>query len=134
MSHKFVLSVQIRSDAEMCQRLANRNGFSLDGETDSIGHLEQLIDSLTPWSQSSEELRRVMVRVIGAYFGEVIRNTVGGAWVSDEEYGTLAIQLTPSNRVFPQSLVRKRWEKGEGQSLSIFLDVLTTRIISEGEE
>lgn len=75
-----------------------------------------------------------MVRVIGAYFGEVIRNTVGGAWVSDEEYGTLAIQLTPSNRVFPQSLVRKRWEKGEGQSLSIFLDVLTTRIISEGEE
>jgi hypothetical protein len=124
------LSAQMRSDAEMCQRLANRNGFGLDGHLDSLAHLEELIDSLTPWPQASEDLRQAMVRIIGAYFGELIRNTLGGSWVSDEEYRTPAIQLSQSLRIFPHSRVRKRWEEGNEHSLSTFVDVLTTRLTS----
>jgi Domain of unknown function (DUF3806) len=124
------LSAQMRSDAETCERLATRNGFGLDGRLDSLPHLEELIDSLTPWSQATEDLRQAMVRVIGAYFGELIRTTLGGSWVSDEEYRTPALQVSQSLRIFPHSRVRKRWEEGTERSLSTFVDVLTTRLTS----
>jgi hypothetical protein len=120
----------MRSDAEMCERLANRNGFGLDRRLDSLAHLEELIDSLTPWSQASGDLRQAMVRVIGAYFGELIRNTLGGSWVSDEKYQTPAIQVSQSLRIFPHSRVQKRWEEGKARSLPAYVDVLTTRLIS----
>jgi len=123
------LSAQMRSDAETCERLATRNGFGLDGRLGSLSQVEELIDSLTPWSQASEELRQAMVRVIGAYFGELIRNTLGGSWVSDEEYRTPAIQLSESLRIFPHSRIRKRWEEGKERSLSTFVDTLITRLI-----
>ncbi len=124
------LSAQMRSDADMCERLANRNGFVLDGRLGSLAQLEGLIDTLTPWSQASGDLRQAMIRVIGAYFGELIRNTLGGSWVSDEQYRTPAIQISQSLRIFPHSRVRKRWEEGNARSLSTFVDVLSTRLIS----
>jgi hypothetical protein len=122
-------SAQLRSDAETCERLANRNGFGLDGRPGSLAHLEELIDSLTPWSQASEDLRQAMVRLIGAYFGELIRNTLGGSWVFDEEYRTSAIQVSETLRIFPHSRVQKRWEEGKARSLPTYVDVLTTRLI-----
>lgn len=122
------LSAQMRSDAEVCQRLATRNGFGLDGHLDSLANLEELIDSLTPWSQASEDLRQAMIRVIGAYFGELICNTLGGSWVSDEEYRTPAIQVSQSLRIFPHSRVQKRWEEGKARNLPFFVDWLTTRL------
>lgn len=124
------LSAQMRSDADVCQRLATRNGFGLDGRLDSLAHLEELIDSLTPWPQASEDLRQAMIRVIGAYFGELIRNTLGGSWVSDDGYRTPAIQVSQSLRIFPHSRVRKRWEEGKANSLSFLVDALTTRLNS----
>jgi hypothetical protein len=124
------LSAQMRSDGETCERLATRNGYGLNGRLDSLAQLEELIDSLTPWPQASEELRQAMVRVIGAYFGELIRNALGGSWIWDEEYRTPAIQVSESVRIFPHSRVRKRWEEGAARSLSAFVDVLTTRLLS----
>ena len=121
-------SAQMRSDAETCERLANRSGFGLDGRLESLAHLEELIDSLTPWSQSSEDLRQAMIRLIGACFGELIRNALGGSWVFDEEYQTPAIQVSETVRIFPHSSVRKRWEEGQARSLSTFVDVLSTRL------
>jgi hypothetical protein len=117
----------MQSDAEVCQRLATRNGFGLDGRLDSLPSLENLIDSLTPWPQASEELRGAMVRIIGAYFGELIRTALGGSWLMDDHYQTPAIQVSESLRIFPQSRVRKRWEEGSARSLSSFVDWLTTR-------
>jgi hypothetical protein len=119
---------QMRSDAETCQRLAIRNGFSLDRRLDSLVHLEELVESLSPWPQASEDLRQAMVRVIGAYFGELLRNALGGSWISDEEYQTPAIQLSESLLIFPHSRVRKRWEEGKARSLKSFVDALTTRL------
>jgi hypothetical protein len=124
------LSVGMRSDAEICERLASQNGFGLDRSLNSLAHLEELIDSLTPWSQASDDLRKAMVRVIGAYFGELIRNALGGSWIQDEEYQTPAIQVSVSLRIFPHSRVRKRWEEGNARSLSAYVDVVTTRVIS----
>lgn len=125
------LSAQMHSDAETCERLANRNGFGLDGRLASLAHLEELIDSLTPWSEASEELRQTMVRVIGAYFGELIRNALGGVWIRDDEYRTPAIQVSQSLRIFPHSRIRKRWEEGKERSLASFVDVLTARLSSD---
>jgi hypothetical protein len=120
----------MRSDAEMCERLANRNGFGLDGRLGSLAHLEELIDSLTPWPQATEDLRQAMVRIIGAYFGELIRNVLGGSWVSDVEYRTPAIQASQSLRIFPHARVQKRWEEGKARSLSAFVEVVRTRLDS----
>lgn len=120
-------SAQMRSDAEICQRIANKNGFGLEGSLDSLAHLEELIDSQTPWSQTSEDLRQAMIRVIGAYFGELIRHALGGSWVQDEEYRTPAIQFSTALRIFPHSRVRKRWEEGKASSLSIYVDFVATR-------
>jgi Domain of unknown function (DUF3806) len=122
------LAVQMRSDAETCERLATRNGFGLDGGHDSVAQLEELIDSLTPWLKAPEDLRQAMIRFIGAYFGELIRNSLGGSWVSDERYRTPALQISPSLRVFPHSRIRKRWEEGDERDLSAYMDVLATRL------
>jgi hypothetical protein len=121
------MSAQMRSDAEVCQRLATRNGFGLDGRLNSLPSLEDLIDSLTPWSEASEELQGAMVRIIGAYFGELVRTELGGSWLMDDRYHTPAIQVSESLRIFPQSRVRKRWEEGSARSLSSFLDWVATR-------
>jgi hypothetical protein len=125
------LSAQMRSDAEMCERLAMKNGFGLDGRLESLANLEELIDSLTPWPEASEEIRQAMVRIVGAYFGETLRSSVGGSWVSDEEYRTPAIQVSPALRVFPHARVQKRWERGREFSLSSFVDGMTARLTSE---
>jgi hypothetical protein len=127
------LAAQMRSDAETCERLATRNGFGLDGRLASLPQLEELIDSLTPWPKASEDLRQAMIRLIGAYFGELMRNILGGSWVSDEEYQTPALQVSPSLRIFPHSRVRKRWEEGAARSLSTYMDILATRL-STGSE
>ncbi len=126
------LMAQMESDAAICQRNANGTGFVLDGTLDSLSSLENLIDSLTPWSQASEDLKAAMVRVIGAYFGELIRGTFGGSWLIDDYYQTPALQISPSLRIFPQSRVRKRWEEGRERSMVSFVDWLTTRCNSEG--
>ena len=130
MSTSESLLAQMQSDSEICQRLASRNGFDINGSIDSLDALEELIDSLTPWMQASEDLRQAMVRVIGAYFGELIRNTFGGAWLLDEEYQTFAIQFSETLRVFPHSRIQKRWEEGKERSLLSFVDVLANRLIS----
>ncbi|AYG04691.1 hypothetical protein [Gryllotalpicola protaetiae] len=118
------LQPQMISDAEICQRLALRNGFSLDGRLNTLSGLEELIDSLTPWLQASDELRAAMVRVIGAYFGEAIRQRYDGSWVWDEQYETAALVVFHSLRIFPHSRVRKRWEEGASRSLSMYVDTL----------
>jgi hypothetical protein len=118
----------MRADAEMCERIATRNGFGLDGRVGSLGQVEELIDSLTPWPRASEELRAAMIRVIGAYFGEVVRNALGGSWAQDEQFQTPALQISPSLRIFPHSSVRKRWEEGQARNLVTFVDVLTERL------
>lgn len=122
------LSAQMRSDAGMCERLVTRNGFDLDGRLTSLAHLEELIDSLTPWREASDDLRQAMIRLIGAYLGELIRSSLGGSWVCDEQYRTQALQVSQSLRIFPHSRVRKRWEEGRSRSLSTYVDTLTTRL------
>jgi hypothetical protein len=126
------LTAQMQSDAEICQRNANSTGFALDGTLDSLPSLEDLIDSLTPWSQASEDLKGAMVAVIGAYFGELIRNAFGGSWLIDDTYQTPALQITATLRIFPQSRVQKRWEEGRERSMVSFVDWLTTRCDDEG--
>ena len=117
----------ISSDAEICGRLAVRSGFHLDGTEASLPVLEELIDSLTPWPLAGPEIREGMVRVIGAYFGQVLVTAGRGRWVYDEYYQTPGVEFDGGRRVFPHARVAKRWEEGSDRSLVTLFEFATSR-------
>jgi hypothetical protein len=118
---------QMSSDAEICKRLAVKSGFQLDGTEASLPILEQLIDSLTPWPMAGPEIREGMVRVIGAYFGQVLANAGPGHWAYDEHYQTPGVDFDGGRRVFPHARVAKRWEEGSARSLVTLFEFATSR-------
>lgn len=118
---------QMSSDAEICLRLAVKSGFQLDGTEASLPVLEELIDSLTPWPRAGPEIRDGMVRVIGAYFGQVLVNAGRGHWVYDEHYQTPGVEFDGGRRVFPHARVAKRWEEGSARSLVTLFEFATSR-------
>jgi hypothetical protein len=121
------LVTQMSGDAEICLRLAVKSGFQLDGTEASLPMLEELIDSLTPWPLAGPEIREGMVRVIGAYFGEVLVTAGRGRWVYDEHYKTPGVDFDGRRRVFPHARVAKRWEEGSARSLVTLFEFATSR-------
>jgi hypothetical protein len=122
------LAEQMRSDAEICRRLGRKNGFQLDGTEASLPILEQLMDSPTPWPVAGPETREGMVRVIGAYFGQVLVDAAHGHWVYDEKYKTPGVEFDGGRRVFPHARVAKRWEEGPSRSLVTLFEFATARL------
>ena len=122
-----VFVATMSSDAEICGRLAVRSGFHLDGTEASLPVLEELIDSLTPWPLAGPEIREGMVRVIGAYFGQVLVTAGRGRWVYDEHYKTPGVDFDGRRRVFPHARVAKRWEEGSARSLVTLFEFATSR-------
>jgi len=120
-------AAHMRSDAEICGRLAARSGFQLDGSEASLLILEELIGSLTPWRQAGPETREGMVRVIGAYFGQVLVEAGRGHWVYDEDYQTPGVGFEDGRRVFPHARVARRWEEGSARSLMTLFEFATSR-------
>ncbi len=115
------------SDAEICMRLAVKSGFQLDDTEASLPILEELIDSLTPWPMAGPETREGMVRVIGAYFGQVLVDAGHGHWVYDEQYKTPGVEFAGGMRFFPHARVARRWEEGPARSLVTLFEFATSR-------
>jgi hypothetical protein len=121
------VAARMGSDAEICMRRALENGFQLDGTEVTLPTLEELVDSLTPWSAAGPDVRNGMVQVIGAYFGQVLVDAGHGRWVQGEQFTTPAVEFAGGMRVFPHARVAKRWEEGSGRSLVTLFDFATSR-------
>jgi hypothetical protein len=119
------LTARMEADAEICARNAVMNGFELDYTQHTLPALDSLLQSLTPWSDASSELRDGMVRLLGAYFGEVLRRESGGFWVSDPTYQVPAVLLSNGLKAFPHSSVAKRWQEGQIGSLTFLFSSLS---------
>lgn len=115
-------AADMRRDADICIRNAAKGGWYLDGTRATLREAEDVIDNLTPWLQASSKLREGMVRVIGAYFGEVLVRETNGSWVYDTQYHTGAVETPSGLRMFPHARVAKRWEQGSSCGLEVLLD------------
>jgi hypothetical protein len=55
-------------------------GVELDYTRDTLPLLDHYVAAMRADVQEREELRRLIAHAIGAYFGEVMRRTIGGFW------------------------------------------------------
>ncbi len=72
-------------------------------------------------NEATEEVKRKLSTTLGSYLGECIRQTYGGDWVQDAEYG-LSVRITGGLSVFPFNKVQMQLAAGEGDSV---LDLFT---------
>ena len=55
-------------------------GVDLDYTQDTLPLLDHYVAAVRADVQEREELRRLVAHAVGAYFGEVLRRTIGGFW------------------------------------------------------
>jgi hypothetical protein len=87
---------------------------------ESIEQLEQLFDRVqyTMPNPDSKETTGLLTKLWGSYLGEVIRRQHGGKWLlwNDEHGKAIALQVGEA-LIFPFNKVKKRLERGSGQSI-----------------
>jgi hypothetical protein len=71
----------IQDLARSCQDYVKKAvGVELDYTRDTLPLLDHYVAAVRSDVQEREELRRLVAHAVGAYFGEVIRRTLGGFW------------------------------------------------------
>ena len=71
----------IQDLARSCRNYVRKAvGVELDFTRDTLPLLDHYVATVRPEVQEREELRRLVAHAVGAYFGEVVRRTIGGFW------------------------------------------------------
>jgi hypothetical protein len=71
----------IQDLARSCQEYVKKAvGVELDYTRDTLPLLDHYVAGVREDVQEREELRRLIAHAVGAYFGEVMRRTIGGFW------------------------------------------------------
>src|ERR1700692_2423518 len=98
----------------------------LDRSESSIELLEQILDG-----QSTEDLE-FQTRLWGSYFGEVIRGPLAGEWELGPRPSGGAAPVTTlvirGGRLYPLMKVYRRLTLGEGENLSLFYKMVSSRL------
>jgi hypothetical protein len=118
---------QIREAAKTAvSRFASLSEFGAKFEYDrkSVTWVEEFIEQQRLRKDITADDIEGLVEVIGAYLGECVIHTYGGAW--REHNGTWGVFFNDSNAAFPFSKVRKQFDNGVGGGDSIlsFFDVI----------
>jgi hypothetical protein len=107
---------------------------NLDYGIASLTQLEQLFDRIpyTMPNPDSKETTGLLTRLWGSYLGEVIRRQHGGEWLlwNDEHGKAIALQVGEA-LVFPFNKVKKRLERGPGQSIWDYYQHLSGQLPSK---
>jgi len=101
----------------------------LDGSLESLGVLDEMLKGFRQALQGSDEHEAflMLTALAGSYFGEVLRQGIGGKWQFSAE-GWMPALACPGCQVSPFGRVRKFLEEGPENSLydlAIVLDLLS---------
>jgi hypothetical protein len=120
---------QMAASAKEAKKLTrNYLVVELNYTEQSLEDLERVIDDYriaVPEGESPETLAR-LVRLWGAYLGEVIRKRLGGEWIEAEEAGESAALTLGERTIEPLAQVRRRLEGGKAHDLWQFYNQLTS--------
>ena len=115
----------VRDAAVSVADIANDAGYSFDFSARSLWDVERFLDDNASGGEPkaggllSKDLGS-RVFALGAYVGEVIREAVGGEWVSDDsadDDSTVTLRTGPGELLWPNQQVMKRIMTGDSQSL-----------------
>lgn len=115
----------VRDAAVSVADIANDAGYSFDFSARSLWDVERFLDDNASGGEPkaggllSKDLGS-RVFALGAYVGEVIREAVGGEWVSDDsadDDSTVTLRTGAGELLWPNQQVMKRIMTGDSQSL-----------------
>jgi hypothetical protein len=115
----------VREAAVSIADIANDAGYSFDFSARSLWDVERFLDDNASGGEPkaggllSKDLGS-RVFALGAYVGEVIREAVGGEWVSDDsadDDSTVTLRTGAGELLWPNQQVMKRIMTGDSQSL-----------------
>lgn len=103
-------------------RMRDELGVELKYDKESIEWLDGYINRISP--QLNQENYVGLASALGAYLGQTIIATYGGAWDYNEKLNQWGIRFDDESWAFPFSKVYKQIEDGEFESISSFFRVL----------
>ncbi len=115
-----------RDVAHLFVHVAAQLGVTFDFSDASVPLLDAWVDRL--WDPAgprpSEDELDSNTKLIGAYLGEVIIQSVGGRWVWSQDPKQPAIEVRPGQIALPLNRAYKRQVNGSGETIQdFFLDV-----------
>jgi hypothetical protein len=107
---------QILANAELVRTVAREQlAIAVGFEEAGVRWLDRYIDGLR--TGANESTKEKLPSTLGSYLGECIRQSFGGTWIEDKEYGW-AVKINQQVTVFPFSKVRKQLSSNaEGESV-----------------
>lgn len=114
---------QYRAAAEkVVSQLHEDLGVELKYDEESIEWLDGYINRIR--NQLNKQAYAGLAAALGAYLGETIIATYGGAWDYFEELDQWGIRFDDANAAFPISKVYKQLEDGEFDSIFSFFTII----------
>jgi len=106
---------RIRANAELVRRVALENmNVEISYDLDGVRWLNGFIDRQR--NEATEEVKRKLSGTLGSYLGECIRQTYGGEWIQDPEFGW-SVRIKGGFSVFPFNKVQKQLAADDGESV-----------------
>ncbi|MFN8955300.1 MAG: hypothetical protein ACK5V9_09995 [Burkholderiales bacterium] len=107
---------QILANAELVRTVAREQlAIAVGFDEAGVRWLDRYIDGQR--IGANESTKEKLPNTLGSYLGECIRQSFGGTWIEDKEYGW-AVRINQQVTVFPFSKVRKQLSSNaEGESV-----------------
>ncbi|HEY0587725.1 MAG TPA: hypothetical protein VGD52_16430 [Pseudoduganella sp.] len=122
---------RIKANAELVRRVALENmNVEVSYDLDGVRWLDGFIDRQR--NGATEEVKRKLSSTLGSYLGECIRQTYGGEWVQDPEFGW-SVRLKEGFSVFPFNKVNKQLADDDGESVLGLFTAIDPLLANAGE-
>jgi len=110
------VSDKLRQAAELFARLSKDAGRELGYDEAGVEWADQYAAAVRP--VESDDQLRVQSALVGAYLGEALIASYGGAWREDE--GEWGVDLADGRRAFPFRAAMEQLRDGEASILALF--------------
>lgn len=105
----------ILANAELVRKVAfDQLGESIQYDEAGVRWLDKYID--VQRESASAEVKAKLPNTLGSFLGESIRQTYGGQWIEDPEYGWM-VRIDEGVSVFPFNKVTKHLSNEDGDSV-----------------
>ena len=125
---------QIKQNAQwVIENFGPESGLPHFGyHADSVGYLDTFIDRQGASFRSSEQSTNKIVSLLGAFLGEAIIATYGGAWQQTADGLALVVERGTQHHILqPFHKVHKRLMNGPEESLRHYFCTLLPQVLSE---
>lgn len=105
----------ILANAELVRKVAREQlGVSVEYDESGVRWLDKYIDLQR--ANATDEVKARLPNTLGSFLGESIRQTYGGNWVNDPEYGWM-VKINEGVSVYPFHKVTKHLANENGDSV-----------------